>query len=64
MRGDKLGGEEEVGRGVGAELDECGAVVRGVAVEVRGLEGLSAVRGGCGEETGVEHGRVAECSGG
>lgn len=63
MRGDEARGGEEVGGGVCAELDECGAV-RGAAIEERRLKGLGAVSGGCGEEAGVEHGGVAERVGG
>lgn len=58
--GDEVCGGEEVGGGVGAELDECGAV-RGAAVEEGRLEGLGAVGGCGGEKAGVEHGRVTEC---
>lgn len=63
MRGDEARGGEEVGGGVGAELDECGAV-RGAAIEERRLEGLGAVGGSCGKKAGVEHGGVAERVGG
>lgn len=46
--GNEVCGSEEIGGGVGAELDECGAV-QGAAVEEGRLEGLRAV-GGCGGE--------------
>lgn len=57
--GDEASGGEEVGGGIGAELDK-GGTVGGVAVEEGRLKRLGAVGGGGGEETGVEHGRIAE----